>query len=165
MTIYSEKRDLSSGDPSFVYTRDYYPYSGPSSTLSVTSYGATGDGVTDDAQAVQDTMDAAVAGDTVFFPAGTYLLDAFFVAIKSGVRVRGAGMGSTRLLRGDTLTTQPIFRVSTHVKDNEAGHTGYAGDKDNIEICHMTLDFNSTPSGWVVGSTLIYIIQFHQCDN
>ena len=44
--------------------------------FDVTDYGATGDGTTDDTDAVQDAIDAAYAagGGVVFFPAGVYVI-------------------------------------------------------------------------------------------
>src|SRR5207247_11237065 len=46
----------------------------PPDALNVLSYGAKGDGRTNDRTAIQKAVDAAKAGDTVYFPAGTYLM-------------------------------------------------------------------------------------------
>jgi hypothetical protein len=40
----------------------------------VTDYGAKGDGVTDDSNAIQSAINDTLPGGTVFFPAGTYML-------------------------------------------------------------------------------------------
>jgi polygalacturonase len=45
----------------------------PAGALNVKSYGAKGDGVTDDTAAIQAALDAG-AGKSVFFPAGTYMI-------------------------------------------------------------------------------------------
>lgn len=64
---------------------------------NVRSYGAVGDGVADDSAAVQDTIDAAaLAGGSVFLPAGTYALTTS-LEYADGVLISGAGRGSTLL--------------------------------------------------------------------
>ncbi|OKP70305.1 S-layer protein [Paenibacillus sp. P3E] len=58
--------------------------------ISVTDYGAKGDGVTDDTTAIQNALRAASAqgGGVVFAPAGTYRLNGHLV-IPTGVTLRG----------------------------------------------------------------------------
>jgi len=57
-----------------------YPFEVPDATYSVTSYGAKGDGTTDDTKAIQATFAAAKGGGTVQFPSGTYLTFPFSFA-------------------------------------------------------------------------------------
>lgn len=66
--------------------------------LDVTEFGATGDGSTDDRDAIQAAVDAAGAGDEVYFPATSeaYLVEGAeriidVTAAHSGVTVRGDG--------------------------------------------------------------------------
>lgn len=58
-----------------------------SSGASFASYGAVGDGVTDDSAAIDALFAGASAGATVYVEAGTYLTDAF--SVPAGVTVRG----------------------------------------------------------------------------
>ena len=53
-------------------------------------YGAKGDGVTDDAAAIQAAVDAAATGGTVYFPAGTYKCTSD-ITVGNSVTLRGAG--------------------------------------------------------------------------
>ena len=67
-------------------------------TFNVTSYGATGDGLTNDSAAVQAAIDAAsVEGGIVFLPPGAYVAYGLEVEA-SNVALVGAGKGVTRLL-------------------------------------------------------------------
>jgi hypothetical protein len=63
---------------------------------NVKTYGAAGDGVTDDTAAIRAALNAAAAGGTVFFPAGTYLNRAA-LSVRSGCTVVGQGKGSVVL--------------------------------------------------------------------
>lgn len=56
--------------------------------LNVYSYGAKGDGVTDDTAAVQKAVKAAKSGQTVFFPAGFYNIKGS-ITVPAGVNVEG----------------------------------------------------------------------------
>lgn len=59
--------------------------------VKATTFGAKGDGTTDDVIPIQDAIDAASAagGGVVFFPAGTYRITALLV-VPSGVSMLGA---------------------------------------------------------------------------
>lgn len=57
--------------------------------LNVRVFGATGDGTTDDAAAIQSAIDSASTGRTVFFPPGTYKLGSL-VTLSSNVKMQGA---------------------------------------------------------------------------
>lgn len=64
----------------------------PGPVFNVKGYDAKGDGITGDGVSIQKATDAASAagGGTVFFPAGTYILDAP-IAIPSKVTLEGEG--------------------------------------------------------------------------
>ncbi|MDR1542912.1 MAG: right-handed parallel beta-helix repeat-containing protein [Prevotellaceae bacterium] len=70
----------------------------PANALSVKDFGAKGDGVADDWQAIKNTINAAVAeGKTVYIPAGTYRIDTLMKLDQDGINIQGAGMWHTNL--------------------------------------------------------------------
>jgi Pectate lyase superfamily protein/S-layer homology domain len=70
-------------------------------------YGAKGDGVTNDAAAIQNAVDAAAsAGGTVTFPAGTFVVNAT-IYLKSGISVVGTP--------GQTILTMPPKSAVTFI--------------------------------------------------
>jgi hypothetical protein len=67
--------------------------------IDVRSRGALGDGIADDAPAIQRAIDAAPAGSVIFFPVGTYLVKAP-LALRSGITLLGEGnRENTSLIR------------------------------------------------------------------
>ena len=67
------------------------PY--PTGWISVKAHGAVGDGVADDTAAIQS---AITAGDTVFFPDGTYLVSSSASTVNVGSRIV-SGSATARL--------------------------------------------------------------------
>lgn len=65
--------------------------------FDVRDYGATGDGSTDDAAAIQAAIDAAVAagGGTVLFPEGTYATTATLTINSGRINLVGSGIDAT----------------------------------------------------------------------
>lgn len=64
--------------------------------INVKDFGATGNGSTDDAGAIQTAIDEAPNPAVIFFPAGTYRLQAR-LNLKSGIVLRGEGYRQTHL--------------------------------------------------------------------
>jgi len=80
--------------------------------LSVKTYGATGDGVTDDSVAVQATITAAIAagGGTVFFPVGVYLCNTALTCVGNYVNFLGASRGASAITT--TSTTNVLLKIT-----------------------------------------------------
>jgi hypothetical protein len=78
--------------------------------VSVTDYGATGDGVTDDSASIQLALNYAAtltAGCEVYFPRGRYLCannSATRLQIKSSVRIVGEGMRQSVIVFNDSAS-------------------------------------------------------------
>lgn len=84
---------------------------------NVRDYGATGDGVTDDTTAIQNTLAAAAAGGTVVFPAGTYK---FSVAL--GVQGHNTAMVG---LAGSQLVAS--VKLDRHIDSNDFDYLRFHG--------------------------------------
>jgi len=71
------------------------PLTAPASSLSITSYGADTNGVTDSTTALQNCINAAhSAGETAWMPAGNYLITGT-INLPSNTTIQGAGMWYT----------------------------------------------------------------------
>jgi len=89
-----------------------------SAFISVTDFGATGDGRTDCASAIQAAINSAKAGDTIYFPAGTYLVRASIViANLRGLRLYGDGVFASAIVGSADVAGKPVLRFVDDVDD------------------------------------------------
>jgi Pectate lyase superfamily protein len=103
----------------------------PVSAPTVLDFGAVADGVTDDAPAFQDAIDAAPESSSVRIPAGDYLL-ASGLTIDHGVVLCGAGSDQSRLLF-DTESTA-ISMVTYDRGDWVALESGYSHGSTTLTV-------------------------------
>ena len=87
--------------------------------INVKDYGAVGDGVTDDTEAIQKAVDD---GAYLFFPAGTYLVSKTFSLDHH--KVHGSGMANTVIM---STADAPIFKVNGSFTDIEDMTLQYEG--------------------------------------
>ena len=116
----------------------------PPTVYDVTSYGAQGDGTTDDSNAIQAAVDAASSrgGGTVVFPAGTFRVTRG-ITIYSRIVLRGAGMSTTVIRKSNGGGRYPVLRSP-----------GYEpGIENPVEISNWSLQ-NITLDGNKAGGAL-----------
>lgn len=101
--------------------------------FSVATYGATGNGFTDDTQAIQSTVNAASAagGGVVHFPAGTYALKTY-ITLPSNIYLLGQGRQTTLKL------------VSGYVSGAQGQGHFFASGATQITLDSLSLDGNSS---------------------
>ena len=104
-------------------------------SISVKDFGAVGDGVADDAAAVQAAIDSGAG--TIYFPEGTYLCN--FESHSSGQQFVGAGQEKTTIKNNSTSAANLAFLQHS-----------FCG------ISEMTLDQNN------VASDCLYMTSFYQ---
>lgn len=102
-------------------------------SISVTEYGATGDGVTNDSTAIQATINAVAAqgGGECFFPPGVYSIGTA-IAPAAGVALRGANSASSRLIVpvGSSTGNPLLYRTTGEdawIEDLSISHLGFEG--------------------------------------
>jgi hypothetical protein len=107
----------------------------PQPVTDVTSYGAVGDGTTDNGAAVRAALSAAQqVGGTLYFPAGHYLLSALnnggdMSVNNAALTIAGAGAGTTTLT--GVTASAPILAIR----------------HDNVTVQDLTLDAQSHDNG------------------
>lgn len=79
--------------------------------FNVKTYGATGDGTTDDTTAILAAFTAAGDNSIVYFPAGTYSTGFIDLLGLDGVTIRGQGRASLLQRRPGGTNTEPIIRI------------------------------------------------------
>lgn len=120
------------------------------STFNVTSYGATGDGVTDDSDAINTTYYyAQVYRDnnpgyhpTVYFPAGTYMVR-YGYGMVHDIRTMGAGMNQSYIKCNSSFNALGLLYLN-------------GGGVTNMEIKDLTLDGNGYYRGGITQDFLIF---------
>lgn len=127
---------VSSGGSASPLNIDYTYPSGVQQTLqerleqyvSVKDFGAKGDGVTNEDNAIIATFNSVIAagGGTVYFPAGTYLITQQFQYTGINVAIRGESRSNTIIKYGAPAEAR-AFRVD---------------DGDNCIVSDLTFDFN-----------------------
>lgn len=112
--------------------------------VNVMQYGATGNGSTDDTTAIQNAINAAggIAGSSVFFPAGTYIVSAT-ITFPGNISLVGVGDadGGTiiKAKAGTNLTTPVLASQDWYNNSTTCGNP--------VEIRDLKIDGNSANNG------------------
>lgn len=111
------------------------------SALNVKDYGAVGDGVNDDRQAIQDTIDAAakgLGGGKVYFPEGTYLVkEIVFLRSHTHLEVHE----KATILNGINIKNHPSIVFMTGLFTDDGAQVEWAPTED-ISYSGGTIDMN-----------------------
>lgn len=120
--------------------------------VNVKDHGALGNGTTDDTDAIQDAIDLASAGDIVFIPPGTYIVDpAVSLHLTSGITFAGAGRLSILKIKDNSDVLNNLVKVE---------------NADRVILRDFSIDgnrANQDPSDLVAVHYGVYIASSNDC--
>ena len=119
--------------------------------VNVKTYGATGDGTTDDRAAIQRALDSATNMD-LYFPPGTYMVSAPLTKTSGRLRIRGGG--STVKAKSTFSSTGSYIGIID------------ARGLDELQVFDLTIDGNRTGIGngtFTTWLNFIHAIYAYQC--
>jgi len=118
------------------------------SVFNVRSYGAVGDGVTDDQPAFMAALAAAPNGGIVLVPQGTYLLGAAITGNHNGIRLTGSGGPlTTRLKAGGNFPILDGAWEYCLIEDLTFDANSQGSEAIRVFIGHTTIR-HCTAMGW-----------------
>jgi hypothetical protein len=129
---------------------------------NVRDYGAIGDGVTDDTNAIQSAIDA---GGCVYFPPGTYKVTSTLTVSSSAVRLQGASKFASLLLFAPTANDTCItFTASSRLIEHNSlrDMAIYSNDSTYLKVAVEVVDTSNFDMANVVigGSVVIGSAQY-----
>lgn len=90
------RANLGLGSAALANVEDFEPAGGGGADYNPLNYGAIGDGIADDRQALQDCADACPSGGVFYAPAGTYrFTSGWGFSGKTNITIKGDGMNAT----------------------------------------------------------------------
>src|SRR5437879_5691754 len=121
-----------------------------SQVVNVRDYGATGNGITDDAKAIQSAVAAVTGtGGTVDFPPGTYRVGTA-IAPANNVALIGSGVGSAII-----APTGPVSAV--------LGNSTKSNPLTRFTMAHLTIDGTNQGPSFNVGIKGVFCTYLVQC--
>jgi hypothetical protein len=132
---------------------DGLAWSGSATQVTVTDYGATGNGSTNDTSAIVNAIAATPSGATLYFPQGTYMVSST-ITVPGNIRLLGPYLGrSTIKLTSGFPAVDPMFA---------SPFNGVAGTylSSNIRFENLVFDGNNNSSrSDASGGYLLRLIQ------
>ena len=129
--------------------------------INVKDYGATGDGVTNDTTSIQNALFASPDAKTVYFPAGTYMINNT-LKIPDGITVKGEGNSSIiKLMDNSTVGVDPLGTTAYSVLTNSNWTVG----QRNIQIKDIVIDANKSNNSQAMRGIILYNAKDALIDN
>ena len=126
-----------------------------SGVYNVKDYGAVGDGTTNDTVAIQAAIDAAAAGGTIMFPAGTYSVTTLVAQGVDRLNFIGQGTPTIKARTGATILLAVTGDTSYAVGPRLISGINFDGDKIANVIGIKIGDSTSSIIGQVTHNCLI----------
>lgn len=128
--------------------------------INVKDWGVQGDGVTDDAAAINAAINASASGARIFFPSGTYLIGSIIKLLQNR-SYQGAAYGSTTIKQKNSANLDSLLAANGYANNNVFSDA-------QIEVSNLFIDgnwSNNTSGNGLVLMNSFSIVRQVWCNN